>query len=390
MRGCAAALLILLAAPAVPQCPLTPVASAQFRSTIFDLAAENGRLWAATGYGLTLYDITVDPPRALDSIALAGSTRVVRAASGLAYAASGSAIQVVRWNGRELQLAGTADAGATVNDLALTANALYAATANGIVQFDLLDPSAPAKTSVTFAISDRRLRAFDVSSAAAPVEIFRTELAPTSGTVNRINAVVVSNGHLYAGAGDIGLLTYDVRQFASPFPVRDYTAAATNSVATSVTQAWFARATGLVEYAISPFGALTEARSWDSGRASVVHDFDGGFLVTSSVKSAALWAVGESGTPSPPIGTATFPSSVRHAVVTGTIGYFLLDDKTLWTANFADASPTPKQIVINLAPQFIARGGTGIALAELRNDGTTSVGLLNASSTAIASTVSVP
>src|SRR5438067_2257722 len=325
MRGCAAALLILLAAPAVPQCTLTPVASAQFRSTIFDLAAENGRLWAATGYGLTLYDSTVDPPRALDSIA---------------------------------------HAGATVNDLALTANDLYAATANGIVQFDLLDPSAPAKTSVTFAISgagvtslalagntiyaadghasievfkvaagsapqragsftsilprpsavsasdgrvyvsnglqteilvgsdanvsgvatsafpfgsssfaplttnaifvagsDRRLRAFDVSSAAAPVEIFRTELAPTSGTVNRINAVVVSNGHLYAGAGDIGLLTYDVRQFASPFPLRDYTAAATNSVATSVTQAWFARATGLVEYAISPFGALTEARS---------------------------------------------------------------------------------------------------------------------------------
>ena len=202
--------------------------------------------------------------------------------------------------------------------------------------------AALSSTAVFVAGTDRRLRAFDLSSAGTPVEIFRGELAPTSGTVNRINAVVVSNGHLYAGAGDIGLLTYDVRQFASPFPLRDYTAAATNSVATSVTQAWFARATGLVEYAIAPFVALTEARSWDSGRASVLHDFDGGFLVTSSAKSAALWAVGESGKPSPPIGTATFPSSVRHAVVTGTIGYFLLDDKTLWTANFADASPTPR------------------------------------------------
>ena len=70
MRGCAAAVLILLAVPVFPQCSLTPVASAQFRSTIFDLAADNGRLWAATGYGLTLYDITVDPPLLLDSIAL--------------------------------------------------------------------------------------------------------------------------------------------------------------------------------------------------------------------------------------------------------------------------------------------------------------------------------
>jgi len=134
MRGCAAALLLLLAAPAVPQCTLAPVASAQFRSTIFDLAAENGHLWAATGYGLTLYDTNIDPPPMLDSIALAGTTRVVRAANGVAYAASGSAIQAVRWTGRELQLAGTADAGATVNDLALANNFLYAATTSGIVQ----------------------------------------------------------------------------------------------------------------------------------------------------------------------------------------------------------------------------------------------------------------
>src|SRR5437588_540518 len=153
MRGCAAAVLILLAVPVFPQCSLTPVASAQFRSTIFDLAADNGRLWAATGYGLTLYDITVDPPLLLDSIALAGSTRVVRAASGVAYAASGSAIQVVRWTGRELQLAGAADAGASVNDLLLVTNNVYAATTNGIVQFDLLNPNAPVKTSATFATS---------------------------------------------------------------------------------------------------------------------------------------------------------------------------------------------------------------------------------------------
>src|SRR5436190_22407799 len=115
MRGRVAAVLIsiLLAAPAFPQCNLTPVATAQFRSTVFDLSIENNRLWAATSYGLTLYDLTFDPPVILDSIALAGTTRVVRAANGVAYAGSGSAIQVVRWNGAALQLAGSVDAGAT-------------------------------------------------------------------------------------------------------------------------------------------------------------------------------------------------------------------------------------------------------------------------------------
>src|SRR5205814_7887750 len=136
MPGRVAAVLmaILLTAPAFPQCNLTPVASAQFRSTVLDLAVDGTRVWAATSYGLTLYDLAADPPLILDSIALPGTTRAVRAANGVAYAASGSAIQVVRWDGRTLSRSGSVDAGATVNDLALTTSYLYAATANGLAQ----------------------------------------------------------------------------------------------------------------------------------------------------------------------------------------------------------------------------------------------------------------
>src|SRR5204862_1819209 len=129
-RVSAVAILLLTTNIAFPQCNLTPVASAQFRGTIFDLGVDGNRLWAATSYGLTLYDTTADPPLILDSLALPGPTRVVRASNATAYAASGSAIQFVRWTGRELQLAGSIEAGATINDLMLTPNYLYAATAN--------------------------------------------------------------------------------------------------------------------------------------------------------------------------------------------------------------------------------------------------------------------
>src|SRR5438067_3881598 len=155
MRGRVAAVLLsfLFAVSLFAQCSLAPVASAQFRSTIFDLAADGNRLWAATGYGLTLYDATIDPPLILDTIALAGTTRLVRANNGMAYAASGSAIQVVRWNGRALQLAGAIDTGATINDLVLTTNYLYVAATTGLGQYDLLNPNAPVKTQATFGLS---------------------------------------------------------------------------------------------------------------------------------------------------------------------------------------------------------------------------------------------
>src|SRR5438034_11542704 len=95
-RVSAVAILLLVTNTAFPQCSLTPVASAQFRSTILDLSIDGNRLWAATSYGLTLYDATADPPLILDTIALPGTTRVVRAANAVAYAASGSAVQIDR------------------------------------------------------------------------------------------------------------------------------------------------------------------------------------------------------------------------------------------------------------------------------------------------------
>lgn len=475
MRGCVAAfLLLILSVPVFPQCAMTPVASVQLRSTIFDLAADGSRLWAATSYGLALYDLASDPPLIADTIALAGTTRVVRAAAGTAYAASGSAIQIVRVNGNALQIVAVIDAGATVNDFILTPRYLYAATSNGIAQYDLINPNAPARTSATFATSganvaglalsgdtlyaadgdasvevfnliapalpaktgtltslarpvavtaadgriyvsdgqqteiflgsgasagsvgtfafgatsvvpltstavfaagiDRRLRAFDLTNAGTPVELFRAELAPTSGTVNRVNALVTAGGRLYAGAGDIGLLDYDLRQFTAPYPVRSYSTIATGSVTATNTRAYFGRGAGVAEYSIGASGALTELRSWDKSRADAVHDVDNDFLLTSSDKTLTMWTL----TSTTPIvvGTATFASPVRQAVLSGTTAYAVLDDKTMWLASLIDLNATPQRVISALAPQFIVRSGPNIAFAELRADGTTAIGML--------------
>src|ERR687891_718565 len=158
MRGCVAAVLLsFFAVAAFPACNVNSVASAPFRSTIYSVSAENGRLWAATGYGITLYDITVDPPRILDTIPLRwGSTRVVRASNGVAYAASGSAIQTVRWTGRELQLAQESfvDIG-TINDLLVSTDNsyLYVATDKGILLYDLFHGPPPQLTTAKFPTS---------------------------------------------------------------------------------------------------------------------------------------------------------------------------------------------------------------------------------------------
>src|SRR5204862_6856223 len=139
-------------------------------------------------------------------------------------------------------------------DLFLGSDANVSRAGSSLFPFGSTSFAPLSPTAVFVAGTDRRLRAFDVSSAGAPVEIFRAELAPTSGTVNRINAIAMNSGRLYAGAGDIGLLTYDARQFAAPFPLRAYTTTATGSVAASEGRAYFGRAGATIEYTQSPSG----------------------------------------------------------------------------------------------------------------------------------------
>ena len=474
MPGRAAAVacaFLFLATPALPQCNFSPILSAQFRSSAFDLAIDGNDLWVATGYGITLHDRRTDPPQFVTSLAVPGITRVVRVASGIAYAGSGSSLYVISKSGRALQIARTIDAGGTVNDILLSNGYLYAATSNGIAQFNLFDMS---RTSATFptskpavlslatlgttlyaadgdpsveaftisvpalpqrlgsfdslptaiavrsnngklfvsssglstnvfigsgaamtnvgtvqfpmlsiaaisgdavftAGSDRRLRGVDFATAGSAVEIFRVDLPPTNGTVNRINALATADHRLYIAAGDLGVQTYDITGFSPPFPLRAYWSGGATSVFSLVDTVYVTRSSGgVTEFSQSPIGSLTQARSWDGSRQDILQDGAAGLLLTSSGASMTLWSL--IATPPAIVATSTFRAPVVSAALIGTVGYAVLSDRSVWSADFAQTAPAPQQITIPAAqPSFVARSGSSLAFADLRGDGSTAL-----------------
>src|SRR4051794_13735298 len=213
-RVAVAVSFILITATAFPQCNLTQIASVPFRASYLDVAIDGSDLWTATSHGLSLYDRAVDPPLLIASLPLPGVTRVVRVANGIAYAGSGSTLFVVRKNGRALQLVRGIDAGATINDLLLTALDLYAATSNGLSQWDLLDPTNPSKTAATFvtsranvqslALSNAILFAADGDSSVESFNISVPSIPNGAGAVASLagaNAVAVNSGRLYVSDG---------------------------------------------------------------------------------------------------------------------------------------------------------------------------------------------
>jgi hypothetical protein len=146
MRGRVTLLLstLLFASTAVPQCDYRLQHSASLRATYFDALIDGNDLWAATGYGVQLFDRSADPPRLIASSGIPETTRSIDVRDGVAYAGSGTAVSVIRRSGERLELVRSLDVAATVNDVVATVSTLYVATANGLVAFDRRDPLSPA------------------------------------------------------------------------------------------------------------------------------------------------------------------------------------------------------------------------------------------------------
>lgn len=186
MRGRAAVILLslLLVSRLSAQCGYSNGYSGEFRASYLDLAIDGNDLWTATGYGLQLFDRSVDPPALVASIAIPGTTRVVRVVNGIAYAASGAKIYAIRRSNRTLAIAGAVDAGATVNDLLATPLDLYAATSAGLLQYDLLNPASPSRTSAAMLTSSANVTSLALSGSTLyaadgdnSVEIFSITIA---------------------------------------------------------------------------------------------------------------------------------------------------------------------------------------------------------------------
>jgi len=211
MRGCVAALFLFFSLSAFPQCNYSLVYSGEFRASYLDLSIDGNDLWAATSYGVTLFDRSVDPPALVDSIAVPGVTRVVRASNGVAYAGSGTQIYTITRANNVLAISGHVEAGANVNDLLVTALHVYVATSNGMSQFDRLTMQRTSNAFLTTganvtslslagstlyaADSDSTVEAFSISTPNVPQKL------ATIGSLPRPTSVKATGSRLYVSDG---------------------------------------------------------------------------------------------------------------------------------------------------------------------------------------------
>jgi hypothetical protein len=201
---------LFLAAAAFAQCDYKPQFSAPFRASILDLWIDNNDLWAATGYGVQLFDRSVEPPRLVGSIGIPGTTSVVRASNGTAYAGGTNGIAVIRHTGSSLQIVKIIPVN-PVSDLLLRPTALLAATASGVVEIDpltndqvpaIFTTSSPATSALAAAGStlyvadgDGTVEVFSIAVAGAP------QKQGTVSTLARASSLETIGSRLYVSDG---------------------------------------------------------------------------------------------------------------------------------------------------------------------------------------------
>lgn len=201
MRGRVIAVLLLVlsfSSIAESQCNWTPRYSGQFRTTAYDISLDNDYLWLATGYGVTLYRRNATSVTPLDSVALPGSTRVVRASgNGYAYAGSGSRLYVLHRNGTQIDVVRFLDAGGTINDFQIQQGAdLFIATSKGAAHYSLIPADAPVKSNAIFATSSQNVSTIAISGDTlytadgdASVEVFNIAIPSLSQKTDQLTSV---------------------------------------------------------------------------------------------------------------------------------------------------------------------------------------------------------
>jgi hypothetical protein len=360
-------------------------------ATINDLLLTPLDLYVATSNGLSQWDL-LDPANPSRTSALFFTSRAnvqsLALSNSILFVADGDA-SVESFNISVPSIPAGVGAIASLpgaNAVAVTAGRLYVSDGQQTDIFTNIDSGGTAaklatdsfggaaitgiNSSAIFAAgADRQVRAFDLSSAAAPVELWRVQLNPSGGNVNRIGRIATAPNRLYVAGGDLGLLTYDTGSFNAPFPLRSYATGATTSVLSLGTMVYVSRASGgITEFNQSPGGVLTQSRSWDSSN-DVVRDGANNFLLTTAGAKASFWAL--TSTVPTLVSSVTLRAPIASAVLAGTTGYFVLNEaagNTLWSSDLAPATPTAQQIATTIKPSFIARSASAFVLAELRGD----------------------
>ena len=328
------------------------------------IPTSSGQAWSIARIGKTLYvadgDSTVDAI-SIDFPSIPQGIGTISTIPGAVAVATDGVSQLVASDGRRSRIFSGSGASMTLTGSLDTAGATSAYFSES--------------GAVFVAGLDSTLRAFDLDDPSNPALLFEDRLPPTGGTSNRIEQIAGSGNRLWVAAGDIGLVAYDLDQFQSPFPLHGYATSNEASVVASPDRVWSTPSDGgVTEYALDSEGRLSETRSWLDGQQARVDDRLGGDLLVSSLVTVTSWDTSVA-TPAA-TSSATFTAIVAGAAFMpdGSGAWVLLQDGSVWKADFSTATATVSAVSIpDATPSFIVRGGNGIALIDLRGDGTTRV-----------------
>jgi hypothetical protein len=212
--------LLLSGGTASAQCEYRTAFDLRFRDSALGLSLDGNDLWIATGWGVALWDAAAERP--VTSLSIEGSTLAVQAVPGGAWVGSGTRVHFVE-AGPGLLFRGSVDLGATVNDLAISGNYLYAATASGVTQIDVVDRARPAiatnltttsglalsvailGTSLYAADGDSSVEAYSIQVPSLPQKIGTVASLPRSVGVSTLDGyLVISDGQqseILSGSG---------------------------------------------------------------------------------------------------------------------------------------------------------------------------------------------
>lgn len=367
---------------------ITRLTSIALANTVNDLEIVSAALFAAMNGGIVHFDLLNPAAPAKTNVALPTSTPFVTSlatAKNKLYAADGdSTVEVFSMAipllpqhigtltsiPRANSVYATSDDEVFISDRFGQGTDVYSGTTFlGRVMLVTTSFAASAGEIHFIAGPDRTLRAVDFSNLTHVAELYTTQLSTTDGNVNVINAMALVGNTLYVAAGDIGLVTLDTTTIARPYPLVSYNTGATNSVRTSTDKAWFSSGGRITQLRIDPAAiALVEERGWNAEAGSVVRDYrDNGLLTTSGAK-ATVWALVS--TIPVQATNVTFGAPIDNAVMSGTHLVAMLSDGTIWTAPNGQTTLTKVNVPVMT---FLARAGSAIALAEVREDGETTV-----------------
>ncbi|HUP63728.1 MAG TPA: hypothetical protein VM557_00405 [Thermoanaerobaculia bacterium] len=358
-------------------------------SAINDIARSGSFLWVATATGVVQVDI-LNPlaPRVGAKLSTStGSAHSVAVAGASLYVADGDRTieiytivvptlpqRIGEWE----SLPRTSSINAVANHLLASdgqQTEVIGGSGAALARVAMLPWGANSATSaggslIFIAGNDRKARLIDLS-APLTTSLTTVESPLMSGTVNRMGGVHLNGDLLLAAAGDAGVRGWTFDRVGAPFSVRFLPlSGGVHSSSFAGDRLIVAPFSGGLQSYSDASSRISLGATWATERSWFIHDGLEQRLLTSSGLLLSLWDV--SAGSQTLISQITLRSSVRTAILSSaTSAVVLLADQSLWRVDLSNAAATATEVAADPDPSSLARAGSAIVSATVRQDGTT-------------------